>query len=129
VSHLHGVQATLSTRLYLILNICSLILSCLFLPGRTFLFWIGPIPAVFSTDLQLIKQVLADRTGLYQKDFLIPVLNSLFGNGVVFINGDDWKRHRKVVLPAFSHEKIKVRSRTPPPTSHIPISMQYVTAG
>ncbi|PAN49477.1 hypothetical protein PAHAL_9G451900 [Panicum hallii] len=78
--------------------------------GRTFLFWIGPIPAVFSTDLQLIKQVLADRTGLYQKDFLIPVLNSLFGNGVVFINGDDWKRHRKVVLPAFSHEKIKSMS-------------------
>jgi len=78
--------------------------------GKTFLFWIGPIPALFSTDLQLVKQVLADRTGLYQKDFLVPVLNSLFGNGVVFINGDDWKRHRKVVLPAFTHDKIKSMS-------------------
>ena len=82
--------------------------------GKTFLFWIGPIPAFFSTDLHLVKQVLADRTGLYQKDFLIPVLNFLFGNGVVFINGDDWKRHRKVVLPAFTHDKIKVtRARLP----------------
>ena len=82
--------------------------------GKTFLFWIGPIPAFFSTDLHLVKQVLADRTGLYQKDFLVPVLNSLFGNGVVFINGDDWKRHRKVVLPAFTHDKIKVaRARLP----------------
>ncbi|KAG2540504.1 hypothetical protein PVAP13_9NG548100 [Panicum virgatum] len=78
--------------------------------GKTFLFWIGPIPAFFSTDLHLVKQVLADRTGLYQKDFLIPVLNFLFGNGVVFINGDDWKRHRKVVLPAFTHDKIKSMS-------------------
>ncbi|XP_066388050.1 cytochrome P450 709B2-like [Miscanthus floridulus] len=78
--------------------------------GRTFLFWIGPIPALFSTDLQLIKQVLMDRTGLYQKDFMIPVLKFLFGNGVILINGDDWKRHRKVVLPAFNHETIKSMS-------------------
>ena len=112
------VPATLSTRcvLYLILKVCSLIFNCLFVhhSGKTFLFWIGPIPAFFSTDLHLVKQVLADRTGLYQKDFLVPVLNSLFGNGVVFINGDDWKRHRKVVLPAFTHDKIKVaRARLP----------------
>ncbi|PWZ55273.1 Cytochrome P450 709B2 [Zea mays] len=78
--------------------------------GRTLLFWIGPIPAVLSTDLQLIKQVLTDRTGLYQKDFMIPVLKFLFGNGVILINGDDWKRHRKVVLPAFNHETIKSMS-------------------
>ncbi|KAL6594005.1 hypothetical protein ACP70R_048906 [Stipagrostis hirtigluma subsp. patula] len=78
--------------------------------GRTFLFWIGPIPAIFSTDLELIKQVLTDRTGLFPKDFMIPVLKNLFGNGVIVINGDDWKRHRKVVLPAFNHEKIKSMS-------------------
>ncbi|KAJ1296973.1 hypothetical protein BS78_01G342600 [Paspalum vaginatum] len=76
--------------------------------GKTFLFWVGPIPAVFSTDLQLIKQVLTDRTGLYQKDFMIPVMKFLFGgNGVILLNGDDWKRHRRVVLPAFNHDKIK----------------------
>jgi cytochrome P450 family 709 len=53
--------------------------------------------------------VLADRTGLFPKDFMIPVLKILFGNGVILINGDDWKRHRKVVLPAFNHDKLKVR--------------------
>ncbi|GJN31598.1 hypothetical protein PR202_gn00119 [Eleusine coracana subsp. coracana] len=75
--------------------------------GKTFLFWIGPIPAILSLDLELIKQVLADRTGLFPKDFMIPVLKILFGNGVILINGDDWKRHRKVVLPAFNHDKLK----------------------
>lgn len=78
--------------------------------GKTFLFWIGPIPAVLSTDIQLIKQVLTDRTGMYQKDYIVPVLKFIIGNGVVLLNGDDWKRHRKVVLPAFNHEKIKSMS-------------------
>ncbi|KAJ1296972.1 hypothetical protein BS78_01G342500 [Paspalum vaginatum] len=78
--------------------------------GRTFLFWIGSIPAIFSSDLELIKEVLTDRTGLFAKDFMIPVLKVLLGNGLIIANGDDWKRHRKVVLPAFNHERIKSMS-------------------
>ncbi|CAN6284589.1 unnamed protein product [Urochloa humidicola] len=78
--------------------------------GRTFLYWIGPIPALFSIDLELIKEVLTDRTGLFAKDFMIPILKVLLGNGLILANGDHWKRHRKVVLPAFNHERIKSMS-------------------
>ncbi|CAD6203775.1 unnamed protein product [Miscanthus lutarioriparius] len=78
--------------------------------GRTFLYWIGPTPAIFSVDLELIKEVLTDRTGLFAKDFMIPVFKVLLGNGLILANGDDWKRHRKVVLPAFNHERIKSMS-------------------
>uniref|UniRef100_A0A804RAH7 Cytochrome P450 709B2 n=1 Tax=Zea mays TaxID=4577 RepID=A0A804RAH7_MAIZE len=78
--------------------------------GRTFLYWIGPTPAIFSVDLELIKEVLTDRTGLFGKDFMIPVFKVLLGNGLILANGDDWKRHRKVVLPAFNHERIKSMS-------------------
>ncbi|CAN6312610.1 unnamed protein product [Urochloa humidicola] len=78
--------------------------------GRTFLFWVGPIPAICSTDIELVKAVLSDRTGMFPKDYLIPVLKVLIGNGIVLINGDDWKRHRKVVLPAFNREKLKSMS-------------------
>ncbi|TVU46866.1 hypothetical protein EJB05_06438 [Eragrostis curvula] len=78
--------------------------------GRTFLYWIGPTPAICSTDLQLIKQVLTDRTGLFQKDFMIPVLKFLLGNGLILINGEEWKRHQKVIRPAFNHEKLKSMS-------------------
>ncbi|KAL6878367.1 hypothetical protein ACP4OV_012537 [Aristida adscensionis] len=46
----------------------------------------------------------------FPKDFMIPVLKKLLGNGVIVINGDDWKRHRKVVLPAFNHDKLKSMS-------------------
>ncbi|KAJ1296971.1 hypothetical protein BS78_01G342400 [Paspalum vaginatum] len=75
--------------------------------GRTFLHWMGPIPAIFSSDLELIKEVLTDRTGVFAKDFMIPVLKVILGNGLLLANGDDWKRHRKVVLPAFNHERVK----------------------
>ncbi|KAL6659161.1 hypothetical protein ACP70R_003201 [Stipagrostis hirtigluma subsp. patula] len=78
--------------------------------GRTFLFWIGPVPAIFSIDITLVKQVLTERTGIFLKDFMIPALKSLFGNGLILSNGDYWKQHRKVVLPAFSHEKLKTMS-------------------
>ena len=52
--------------------------------------------------------MLTDRSGLFAKDFMIPVFKVLLGNGLILANGDDWKRHRKVVLPAFNHERIKV---------------------
>ncbi|KAG2540499.1 hypothetical protein PVAP13_9NG548000 [Panicum virgatum] len=78
--------------------------------GRTFVYWIGPVPAIFSVDLELIKEVLTDRTGLFAKDFMLPILKVLLGNGLILANGDDWKRHRKVVLPAFNHERIKSMS-------------------
>ena len=79
--------------------------------GRTFVYWIGPVPAIFSVDLELIKEVLTDRTGLFAKDFMLPILKVLLGNGLILANGDDWRRHRKVVLPAFNHERIKVTAR------------------
>ncbi|GJN07755.1 hypothetical protein PR202_ga25614 [Eleusine coracana subsp. coracana] len=76
--------------------------------GKTLLYWIGPTPAILSTDLQLVKQVLTERTGLFQKDYMLPLVKVIFGNGLVLVNGEDWKRHRKVVRPAFNHEKLKV---------------------
>ncbi|XBH97430.1 hypothetical protein VPH35_127104 [Triticum aestivum] len=75
--------------------------------GKTFLFWLGPIPSICSTDIELVKEVLADRTNLFQKDYLNPSLEVFFGKGLVLANGDDWKRQRKVVHPVFKQEKLK----------------------
>uniref|UniRef100_A0ACD5Z0W4 Uncharacterized protein n=1 Tax=Avena sativa TaxID=4498 RepID=A0ACD5Z0W4_AVESA len=79
--------------------------------GRTFLYWFGPIPAICSTDMELVKQVLADRTHLFQKDYLNPKFEIIFGKGLIFANGDDWKRHRRVVHPIFNHEKLVMMER------------------
>ncbi|XBH71786.1 hypothetical protein VPH35_099189 [Triticum aestivum] len=75
--------------------------------GKTFLYWLGPTPTIYSTDLELVKQVLENRTELFQNDYLNPILERIFGKGLVTTNGDDWKRHRRVVHPIFNHENLK----------------------
>ena len=76
--------------------------------GKTFLFWFGALPTLCVADVDLVKQVLAERTGLFPKNYLNANLEVLLGNGLVLVNGEDWKRHRKVVHPAFNLEKLKV---------------------
>jgi PHYB activation tagged suppressor 1 len=80
--------------------------------GRTFVYWTGARPNVGVADVNVVKQVLSDRTGLYPKILLNPHISRLLGNGLVFTDGDDWKRHRKVVHPAFSMDKLKMMTVT-----------------
>ena len=76
--------------------------------GKSFLFWFGALPTLCVADVDLVKQVLAERTGLFPKNYLNANLEVLLGKGLVLVNGEDWKRHRKVVHPAFNLEKLKV---------------------
>ena len=58
--------------------------------------------------MNVVKQVLFDRNGLYPKNVGNPHIARLLGKGLVLTDGDDWKRHRKVVHPAFNMDKLKV---------------------
>jgi len=73
------------------------------------LYWNGATPNVCVADVNVVRQVLSDRTGLYPKNLTNPHISRLLGKGLVFADGDDWKRHRKVVYPAFNMDKLKVR--------------------
>ncbi|KAM0916489.1 hypothetical protein ACQ4PT_010137 [Festuca glaucescens] len=63
-------------------------------------------------DVNVVKQVLFDRNGLYPKNFGNPHIARLLGKGLVLTEGDDWKRHRKVVHPAFNMDKLKMMTVT-----------------
>ncbi|CAO2180020.1 unnamed protein product [Urochloa humidicola] len=78
--------------------------------GKTFLYWFGALPTICVADIDLVKQVLAERTGLFPKNYKNANLEALLGKGLVLTNGEDWKRHRKVVHPAFNLEKLKAMS-------------------
>ncbi|CAN6176342.1 unnamed protein product [Urochloa humidicola] len=80
--------------------------------GRTFVYWTGARPNLCVSDVNVVKQVLSDRTGLYPKNLANPHVSRLVGKGLVFTDGDDWKRHRKVVHPAFSMDKLKMMTAT-----------------
>jgi hypothetical protein len=75
--------------------------------GRVFLSWFGPKPTLCVGDYDMAKRVLSDRSGLYAKPDPGPGIMSLLGMGLVFTEGDDWVRHRSVVHPAFSMDKLK----------------------
>ena len=66
------------------------------------------MPDFCVADVDQVKQVLAERTGLFPKNYLNANLEVLLGKGLILVNGEDWKRHRKVVHPAFNLEKLKV---------------------
>uniref|UniRef100_A0A0E0DY84 Cytochrome P450 n=1 Tax=Oryza meridionalis TaxID=40149 RepID=A0A0E0DY84_9ORYZ len=80
--------------------------------GKVFVSWTGPFPALCVGDYGMAKEILADRTGLYAKPDPGASILALFGNGLAFVNGDDWARHRRVVHPAFAMDKLRMMTKT-----------------
>ncbi|CAN6206217.1 unnamed protein product [Urochloa humidicola] len=80
--------------------------------GRMFVYWTGARPNVCVADVNVVKQVLFNRTGLYPKNLMNPHLTRLLGKGLVLTDGDDWERHRKVVYPAFNMDRLKMMAAT-----------------
>ncbi|BAB93411.1 putative cytochrome P450 [Oryza sativa Japonica Group] len=78
--------------------------------GKTFLYWLGAVPAVSLGRVEQVKQVLLERTGSFTKNYMNANLEALLGKGLILANGEDWERHRKVVHPAFNHDKLKFMS-------------------
>jgi PHYB activation tagged suppressor 1 len=58
--------------------------------------------------MELLKQVLDDKTDLFPKDYLNPSFEVIFRKGLLSTNGDDWKRHHKVIYPIFKQDNLKV---------------------
>jgi cytochrome P450 family 709 len=62
--------------------------------------------------VNVVRQVLFDRTGLYPKNHINQHVTRLLGRGLLLTDGDEWKRHRKVVHPAFNMDKLKTMTAT-----------------
>ncbi|XP_015694744.2 cytochrome P450 709B1-like isoform X2 [Oryza brachyantha] len=76
--------------------------------GRTFLFWFGAQPNICLADVNMVRQVLSDRIGMYPKDLINPHFVRFVGKGLLLTDGDEWKRHHKVVHRAFDMDKLKM---------------------
>lgn len=69
--------------------------------GNTFVYWFGPTPRLTVSDPALIKEVLNNSSGAFQKIEFNPSAQLLVGGGLVAITGDKWTLHRKIANQAF----------------------------
>ncbi len=67
----------------------------------------GPLRAVILNRPEYARHVLIRNHKAYWKGVQIRKLRRFAGDGVFFVDGDDWRRQRRMVVPAFQRGKIE----------------------
>ncbi|KAH8940043.1 hypothetical protein BDL97_15G067200 [Sphagnum fallax] len=76
--------------------------------GKSYLWWFGWEPRITITDVNLIKQVLPNKDHAFTKSqMMLKYSMPVIGKGLVTTDGEEWALHRRIVNPAFHHEKLK----------------------
>ncbi len=60
----------------------------------------------------LIAEVLSQKNQHFIKDISYRALAGIFGDGLLLSDGDLWRRHRRLMQPAFTQEKIAAYATT-----------------
>jgi cytochrome P450 len=75
--------------------------------GEMSITWFGPVPRVTITKPELVREVLSNKFGHFEK-LKFGRLQRMLHNGVGSHEGEKWARHRRIINPAFHLEKLKV---------------------
>ncbi|KAM0869538.1 hypothetical protein ACQ4PT_040610 [Festuca glaucescens] len=75
--------------------------------GKTSITWFGPEPRVTITKPELVREVLSNKYGNFEK-LKLGRLQRLLHNGIGSHEGEKWAKHRKIINPAFHLEKLKL---------------------
>ncbi|XP_057865272.2 cytochrome P450 CYP749A22-like [Cryptomeria japonica] len=75
--------------------------------GKIFAYWMGTQARIVVNDPDIMKQVLSNKFGHYEKPEPNIELKSLIGYGLVQANGKKWARQRRLLNPAFHLESLK----------------------
>jgi len=74
--------------------------------GKNSFSWFGPVPRLTLTDPELIKDAL-NKMNDFGKFRIHPQVKFI-ASGIVSHEGERWRKHRKIINPAFHLEKLKV---------------------
>ncbi|KAI4296134.1 hypothetical protein L6164_036117 [Bauhinia variegata] len=75
--------------------------------GKTFLYWMGSKPRIITSDPDIIKDVLLNKDGSFEKVDPNPLTKLFYGKGILFAKGEQWATHRRIANQAFKIERIK----------------------
>ncbi|KAL1337730.1 hypothetical protein HN51_032422 [Arachis hypogaea] len=74
--------------------------------GEVSLSWFGRFPRLIIGDNELVRSILLNKKGHIRKPPRSPLVK-LLGIGLTSLEGEIWTQRRKVVTPAFLHDKLK----------------------
>ncbi len=66
----------------------------------------GPSPALLITDPAAIEEVLVTKHRDFQKGRAGRRVGVVVGDGILLSEGETWREHRRIVQPAFHHDRI-----------------------
>jgi cytochrome P450 len=69
--------------------------------------WFGPVPRVTITEPELVREILSNKFGHFEK-LTFGRLQRMLHNGLAIHEGEKWAKHRRIINPAFHLEKLKV---------------------
>nr|XP_027079810.1 cytochrome P450 CYP72A219-like [Coffea arabica] len=74
--------------------------------GKVCLSWTGTRPRLIMGKAELIRLILNDKDGHFQKPPQNPLVD-LLTLGVSTLEGEKWAKRRRLITPAFHHEKLQ----------------------
>jgi cytochrome P450 len=66
-----------------------------------FVQFVGPLVILTISDVDMAKKILLNSSDFPKYSFPSEFLDMMIGQGLVMLNGDEWKWHREIVNPAF----------------------------
>ncbi|KAE8703024.1 CYP749A22 protein [Hibiscus syriacus] len=76
--------------------------------GKNYLCWNGNRAELVISEPELVKEVMRNSEKAFPKAKPSFYVSKLFGNGLVFIEGEKWVKHRKLSNNAFHGESLKL---------------------
>lgn len=74
--------------------------------GRNFVLFLGDLPILTVTDLDILKKVFIEDTDNF-KERSVPPLDTITIDSVLFAKHKDWKIYRKILSPSLNRYAIK----------------------